>query len=124
MFLAMVLYVQKRNNPNYSELEILRWGEIMQKVMKVNLSPYRDFRDLMDYGIPDPTVAEKMDEKASELRQRIELKKAIYGEDVDLGDDDLMNSNSDEAVFARRMTKDMAKYVRLSEEDQKKLKNH
>jgi hypothetical protein len=55
------------------------------------------------------------------VHHRRDLKKAIYGENADLGDDDVMKSNSEGAVFARNFVKDMSKYVQLSEEEQKKL---
>ncbi|OKS88718.1 hypothetical protein RG47T_4196 [Mucilaginibacter polytrichastri] len=32
---------------------MLQWGEVMQKVIKVNLSPYQDFADLLQNGKPD-----------------------------------------------------------------------
>lgn len=38
-YLAMVQYIAKKNNPEYSKEELLQWGEVMQKVMKVNLHP-------------------------------------------------------------------------------------
>jgi hypothetical protein len=89
--------------------------------MKVDLSPYRDFPDLKQNGVPDYTLVEKVRGKFDEIHQRIDLKKAIYGENVDLGDDDVMKSNEEGAVFARRFVKDMSKYVDFPEEEQKKI---
>jgi len=48
------------------------------------------------------------------------LKKAIYGEYADLGDDDVMKSDSKDAISARGMVKDLSKYLIFSEEEQKK----
>jgi hypothetical protein len=53
MFLAMVMEMQSRNNKEYSIREVLQWGEVMQKVITVNLSPYKDFADLMIKTKPD-----------------------------------------------------------------------
>ncbi|QEM07087.1 hypothetical protein DIU31_027605 [Mucilaginibacter rubeus] len=52
-----------------------------------------------------------------ELNNRRALKQAIYGENVDLGDDDVMKSKSESAVFARKMAKDLAEYVQFSPEE-------
>jgi hypothetical protein len=93
----------------------------MQKVIKVNLSPYKDFADLMQNGEPDFTLVEKMKGRIGEINQRRDLKKAIYGEGVDLGDDDVMKSESEGAVFARNMVKDLSKHVRFSDEEQKTI---
>ena len=120
-YLAMVQYMAKKNNPNYNLQEFLQWGEVMQKVMKVNLSPYKDFRELLEKGTPDYSMVEKLDGKLSELHHRRELKQAIYGPNADLGDDDVMNSQSEGAVFAREFVKDFAQHVRFSDEDQKKI---
>jgi hypothetical protein len=93
----------------------------MQKVMKVNLQPYRDFKDLAENGTPDDTLVEKVDNKVKEINQRKDLKQAIYGPDVDLGKDDVMKSNDEGAVFARKMVKDLSQHVRFSDEEQRKL---
>jgi hypothetical protein len=53
MFLAMVMEMQSRNNREFSEREVLQWGKTMQKVIKVNLAPYKDFVDPMEHGKPD-----------------------------------------------------------------------
>ncbi|MCO5946760.1 hypothetical protein [Mucilaginibacter flavidus] len=121
MYLAMVMEVQSRNNKEYSVVEVLQWGEIMQKVIKIDLSPYKDFADLLKNGKPDFSKVEKMREKIDELHHRKELKQAIYGTDVDLGEDDVMKSDSESAVFARKMVKDLSEYVQFSPEEQKKL---
>jgi len=118
-YLAMVQYMAKKNNPNYNLQEFLQWGEVMQKVMRVNLKPYKNFRELLEKGDPDYSMVEKLDEKLSELNQRRDLKKAIYGPNADLGDDDVMNSQSEGAVFARNMVKDLSEHVRFSDDDQK-----
>jgi len=118
-YLAMVQYMAKKNNPNYNLQEFLQWGEVMQKVMRVNLKPYKNFRELLEKGDPDYSMVEKLDEKLSELNQRRDLKKAIYGPNADLGDDDVMNSQSEGAVFARNMVKDLSQHVRFSDDDQK-----
>ncbi len=120
-YLAMVQYMARKNNPNYNLQEFLQWGDVMQKVMKVNLSPYKDFRELLEKGTPDYSMVEKLDGKLSELHQRRELKQAIYGPDADLGDDDVMNSQSEGAIFARDFVKDFSQHVRFSDEDQKKI---
>jgi hypothetical protein len=120
-YLAMVQYMAKKNNPKYSREELLQWGEVMQKVMKVNLHPYRDFKDLSENGILDDSMVEKVDQKAKEINQRKDLKQAIYGPNADLGDDDVMKSNDPGAVFARNMVKDLSEHVQFSDEEQKKL---
>jgi hypothetical protein len=121
MFLALVMEMQAQNNKEYSKQEIFQWGEVMQKMIRVKLDPYEDFADLMVRGVPDFSMMEKMRGKLDEVHHRRDLKKAIYGENADLGDDDVMKSNSEGAVFARNFVKDMSKYVQLSEEEQKKL---
>lgn len=121
MFLAMVIYMQKKNNPNYSEREVLQWAAVLQKIVKVNLSPYKDFTDLLEHGTPDFSMMHIVDGKIKEHNQRVELKKAIYGPDAELGDDDSMTSKSEDAVAARKFVKDLSKYVKFSDEDQRKL---
>lgn len=120
-YLAMVQYMAKKNNPEYTKDELLQWGEVMQKVMTANLQPYQDFRDLAENGTPDYSMVEKVDDKVKEMEQRRELKQAIYGPNADLGDDDLMKSNEEGAVFARKLVKDLSQHVLFSEEEQKKL---
>lgn len=121
MFLAMVMEFQSRNNTVFVVHEVLQWGEVMQKMMKVDLSPYTSFAELLQNGVPDYTLVEKVSGKFDEIQGRNELKKAIYGEDVDLGDDDVMKSQDEGAVFARRFVKDLSKYVDFPEEEQKKI---
>lgn len=118
-YLAMVQYMAKKNNPDYTLQEFLQWGLVMQKVMKVDLKPYKDFRDLLEKGTPDYSMVEKLQVKLSEFNQRRELKQAIYGPNADLGDDDVMKSNSEGAIFARNMVKGLSQHVRFSDEDQK-----
>lgn len=120
-YLATIQYLAEKNNPDYSKEELLQWGEIMQKVMKVDLQPYRDFKDLAENGIPDNSLVEKVDQKVTEINQRKDLKQAIYGANADLGDDDVMKSNDPGAVFARKMVKDLGEHVQFSEEEQRKL---
>jgi hypothetical protein len=120
-YLAMVQYMARKNNPDYTLQEFLQWGNVMQKVMNVDLTPYKDFRELLEKGTPDYSMVGKLDEKIAELNQRRELKQAIYGPGADLGDDDVMKSQSEGAVAARNMVKDLSQFVRFSEEDQKKL---
>ncbi|MEZ2336954.1 hypothetical protein AB6735_15025 [Mucilaginibacter sp. RCC_168] len=120
-YLAMVQYMAKKNNPDYTAEELLQWGEVMQKVMKTNLNPYRDFRDLAENGTPDYSMVEKVDDKVKEMEQRRDLKQAIYGQNADLGDDDVMKSEEDGAVFARKMVKDLSQHVRFSDEEERKL---
>lgn len=121
MFLAMVIFMQKKNNPAYSEHEVLQWGEVLQKVMKVNLSPYKDFRDLLERGTPDFAMMEQVEDKVSEMQQRIKLKKAIYGENTDLGDDDIMTSDAESAVSARKFINDLSEHIEFQEDEQRKF---
>ena len=121
MFLAMVMEMQLQNNKEFSVREVLQWGEVMQKVIHVNLAPYKDFADLIQNGEPDFSMVEKWKGKMEEVHHRRDLKKAIYGEQVDLGDDDVMKSGSPGAVFARNMVKDLSKHVRFSDEEQKTI---
>jgi hypothetical protein len=120
-YLAMVQYMAKKNNPEYSKEELLQWGEVMQKVMKVNLQPYQDFKELAENGKPDYSMVEKVDGKMKEIEQRRDLKQAIYGPNADLGDDDVMKSSDEGAVFARKMVKDLSQHVRFPDEEQQKL---
>lgn len=121
MFLAMALDMQARNNPTYSLQEVMQWGEVLQKIMSVKLSPYKDFPDLLQRGTPDYSMVKKMNNKLGELHQRQELKKAIYGDKADMGDDDVMTSDSEGAVFARKMVKDMSKYVDFPADERRNL---
>ncbi|MBT2589122.1 hypothetical protein J7E50_02770 [Pedobacter sp. ISL-68] len=123
MFLAMTMEMQSRNNKEYSVKEVFQWGEVMQKVIKVNLAPYKDFADLMVHGKPDFSIVEQLNGKLDELHQRRELKYSLYGPNADLGEDDVMKSNSDESFFARKMVKDLSRYVKFQDEDQKTIDN-
>lgn len=120
-YLAMVYYMAKKNNPEYGHEELLQWGEVMQKVMKVNLYPYQDFKDLAENGIPDDSMVEKVDQKVKEINRRKDLKQAIYGPNADLGDDDVMKSNDPGAIFARKMVKDLSEHVQFPDEEKRKL---
>lgn len=122
-YLAMVQYMAFKNNPRFTAAELLQWGEVMQKMMKVNLDPYKDFHDLAVNGKADYSFMEKVEGKLSELEQRKDLKQAIYGEHADLGDDDVMKSDSESAVFARQFVKDFSQHVRFSDEDQRQIDN-
>jgi len=122
-YLATVQYMAKKNNPEYGKEELLQWGEVMQKVMKVNLQPYHDFKDLAENGIPDDSMVEKVDQKVNEINQRNDLKQAIYGSNPDLGKDDVMKSNDPGAIFARKMVKDLSQHVQFPDEEQKNLDN-
>lgn len=120
-FLAMAQYIAAKNNPNYSKAELLQWGETFQKVMNVKLAPYADFRELMEKGTPDTSLIKKVDARYEELKGRQELKKAIYGENTDLGDDDIMTSQEESAVFARKMIKDLSQHVEFPEDERGNL---
>jgi len=121
MYLAFIMEIQAKNNKDFVVEEVLQWGEVMQKVIKVDLAPYQNFAELLQNGEPDFTMVEKMRGKMTEVKQRIELKKAIYGDQADLGNDDIMQSDSESAVFARTFIKDLSKHVQFSEEEQKKI---
>ena len=122
-YLAMVQYMAFKNNPDFTATELLQWGDVMQKIMKVKLDPYKDFRDLAINGKADYSQIERVDEKLKELQQRKDLKQAIYGDRADLGEDDVLKSDSESAVFARKFVKDMAQHVRFSDEDQRQIDN-
>ncbi|BAU51877.1 hypothetical protein [Mucilaginibacter gotjawali] len=52
----------------------------MQKVINVNLAPYKDFADLLENGEPDFSMVEKLRGKMDVLNHRQELKKALRRE--------------------------------------------
>ncbi|MCO5949844.1 hypothetical protein [Mucilaginibacter flavidus] len=108
----------KKNNPEYGKEELLQWGEVMQKVMNVDLKPHQDFKDLVEHGTADYSMVEKVDGKVKEMEQQRDLKQAIYGPDADLRDDDVLKSNDPGAVFARKIVKDLSQHVQFSEEEQ------
>lgn len=120
-YLAMVQFMAKKNNPEYSPEELLQWGEVMQKLMTVNLQPYQNFKDLAENGKPDFSMVARVDGKVKEMEQRRDLKQAIYGSNADLGEDDVMKSDDAGSIFARKMVKDMAQHVKFSDEEQRKL---
>ena len=100
-YLGMVQYMAFKNNPEFTAAELLQWGDVLQKVINVDLHPYKDFQDLAVNGKADLSQVSKVDEKVKELEHRRDLKKAIYGPNADLGDDDVMKSDSESAVYAR-----------------------
>lgn len=53
--------------------------------MKVNLAPYKDFRELSKKGIADYSMVKKVDSKVKEIQQRRDLKQATYGSNATLG---------------------------------------
>lgn len=120
-FLAMVVEMQRLNSNTYSEKEVQQFGDVMMKVYKVNLSPYRDFADLLKNGKPDEYVLKKVRDGMEATNKRIELKKALYGQDVDLKEDDIMRRTDASSIFARKVIKNMSKYVRFHEDDQKTI---
>jgi hypothetical protein len=115
MFLAFVMEIQAMNIEDYSEPETIQLGQVMQKLIKLNLSPYENFGDLLKRGKPDFSIIEEMRKKMAETGHYIDLKKAIYGEKVDLDDDDVMKSDSDGAKFARKFIQDLSKYVDIKD---------
>lgn len=121
MFLAVVMELSSRNNPGYSTRELLQLGEVMQKLVRIDLSPYQDFADLVERGVPDESIVESLKKNEMEVHQRRDLKQAIYGPDADLGDDDVLKSDSEGARFARKMVKNMSAYVEFPEEEQRKI---
>jgi hypothetical protein len=76
MFLAMVIEFQLRNSKEFVMHEVLQWGEVMQKIMKVDLAPYGSFADLLQNGVPDYTMVEKVRSKFDEIQWRVEIKKS------------------------------------------------
>lgn len=121
MFLAVVMEMSLRNNPDYSTRELVQLGEIMQKLVRIDLKPYKNFADLVERGVPDESIVENLKRHEKEVHQRRDLKQAIYGPDADLGDDDVLKSDSEGAVFARKMVKNMSEYVSFPESEQDKI---
>lgn len=117
-YLGMVQYMAFKNNPNFTASELLQWGDVLQKVMTVDLYPYKDFQDLASNGKADLSLITKVDGKLKEMQERRDLKQAIYGVNADLGDDDVMESDSDSAVFARQFVKDLSKHVNFPNDEQ------
>jgi hypothetical protein len=117
MYLAMIMEMQAMNNNAFSEQEILQLEAIMQKVININLSPYQDFTDLLARGTPDFSQVKLMREQMKANQSRVELKKAIYGKHADLGDDDVMKSDADDAIFARKLIDDLSKYIEFKNDD-------
>ncbi|SDF26840.1 hypothetical protein SAMN05216464_11569 [Mucilaginibacter pineti] len=70
-YLAMIMELQTMNNDVYSVGEVLQLGEIMQKVINVELSPYQDFSDLLARAVPDFTQVKSMREQLEKHRGRL-----------------------------------------------------
>lgn len=117
MYLAMIMEMQAMNNNAYSLREVLQLGEIMQKVIRVDLTPYADFTDLLARGTPDFSQIKPLREQMQAHNARVDLKKAIYGERADLGDDDVMKSDAPGARFARKLVNDLGNYIEFKGED-------
>lgn len=117
----MIMELQTMNNDVYSVGEVLQLGEIMQKVINVELSPYQDFSDLLARAVPDFTQVKSMREQLEKHRGRVDLKKAIYGKRADLGDDDIMKSASADAKLARKLVDDLGRYIDFKSEDGENL---
>jgi len=120
-YLAMIMELQTMNNDAYAVAEVVQLGEIMQKVINVELSPYQDFSDLLARGTPDFTLVKLMREQLKEHRSRVDLKQAIYGKRADLGDDDIMKSASADAKFARKLVDDLGRFIDFKSEDGENL---
>lgn len=117
-FLAMMLEMEKEGKGEGPEsASAAQLAEVFMKVMKVNLHPYKDFADLEENGVPDSSIMDKIRPKVEENKQRMELKKAIYGKDADLGEDDPRYGNSDGAKFTRDLTNELSKHIRFKEEE-------
>lgn len=117
-FLAMMLEMEregKAEGPESSSAAQL--AEVFMKVMKVNLHPYKNFADLEENGVPDFSIVDKIRPKVEENKQRRDLKQAIYGKDVDLGDDDPTHGNSDGARFTRNLTNELGKHIKFKDEE-------
>lgn len=121
MYLAMIMELQSMNNNIFSIQEVVQLGEIMQNVINIKLSPYQDFSDLLARGTPDFTQIKLIREQLKEHHARVDLKKAIYGNRADLGDDDIMKSESADAKFARKFVDDLGRYVEFKKEDEDHL---
>ena len=117
-FLAMMLEMEREGKAEGPEsATAAQLAEVFMKVMKVNLQPYKSFADLEENGIPDFSIMEKIRPKVEENKQRIELKKAIYGKDADLGEDDPRYGNSDGAKFTRQLTNELSKHIKFKDDE-------
>jgi hypothetical protein len=117
-FLAMMLEMEREGKAEGSDsASAAQLAEVFIKVMKINLHPYKDFADLEKNGVPDFSIMEKMRPKIEENKQRMELKKAIYGKDTDLGEDDPTYGNSHGAKFTRNLTNELGKHIKFKEEE-------
>lgn len=122
-FLAMVIYLQTYGGKPYSDDEVLKLGNIMMKVMQVKLFPYKDFADLLNNGVPDYGAVNTVKSKMAEVRSRIEIKKAIYGDNVNLGDDDVMKSNSADAIASRKMVEELSQFIKFRQDNENEDEN-
>ena len=116
-FLAMMLEMEKEGKAEGPEsASAAQLAEVFMKVMKVNLHPYKDFADLEENGVPDSSIMDKIRPKIEENKQRMELKKAIYGKDADLGEDDPRYGNSKSAKFTRDLTEELSKHIKFKDD--------
>lgn len=116
MFLALVMEFAKTDEPVANpNLRLAYIGDALLKIMKVNLHPYQGIEELVILGKPDYTLVNKAKKMMQDRADRIELKKAIYGQHVDLGDEDLLTSNAEGARFAREFVNEFSRYVKLEE---------
>jgi len=56
-----------------------------------------------------------VDGRLKEMEQRHDFKRAIYGPNADLSDDDVMESNDLGAILARKMVEDLSQYIDFAE---------
>ncbi|WP_428330366.1 hypothetical protein [Mucilaginibacter sp.] len=118
MFLAMMLEMEAKGRENdASSASAEQLAGVMMKICNINLYPYKDFSDLQNNGTPDYSLIEKVRPKLNDQLQRMELKKAIYGNNADLGEDDPLAGNSDAAKFTRSFIEDFQQYVELKDEN-------
>lgn len=117
-FLAMMLEMEKQGKAEGPDsASAAQLGEVFIKVMKVNLHPYKDFADLEENGIPDFSIMDKIRPKIEENKRRMELKKAIYGRDADLGEDDPRFGNSKSAKFTRDLTEELNRHIKFKDDE-------
>ena len=122
-FLAFIQYLQERTEPDYSVEDIIQLGESMNSLMQVNLKPFKNIKDLVINGTPDHTAVKEIETAIFERRQRVELKKTIYDENVDLGEDDLMNSQSEIAVASRNLADKFSSFIYFGDDKDTDSKN-
>lgn len=120
-FLAMMHEMQnigRQGDPESSSAYQL--ARVFIKIIKVDLHPYKDLDDLFENGSPDFTLTDMVMPKVMENQNRRELKQEIYGKDVDLGDDDPLQGNTEGAEFARQIAGELQKYIRVKGDENKK----